>query len=194
MISNEWQYSVRTMISDAMISICNQDQQCYNQHSQCSAIPMTSNEHDHQCYDQQCRRSALIISAMLMFCRPPAVPLRYSPLVHSPADAASRNKRSRTSPAQISECTWPPLATALISLKVEALPLKFRRTQSSKLILTSNQDLSWEAKYILSQNCKSNVFAAFYGATLRSNGSVKAFEKQGFHAHPPPASFQGLLS
>ena len=91
-----------------MISICNQDQQCYNQHFQCSAIPMTSNEHDHQCYDQQCRRSALIISAMLMFCRPPAVPLRYSPLVHSPADAASRNKRSRTSPAQISEFTWPP--------------------------------------------------------------------------------------
>ena len=44
----------------------------------------------------------------------------------------------------------------------------------------------------------SDLWIRCFCCTLRhsfaSNGCVKAFEKQGFHAHPTPASFQGLLS
>ena len=117
----------------------------------------------------------------------------HSDIPHSGRRRISRNKRSRTSPAPIStrECTWPP--SSLISLKVEARLLKFRRTQSPKLIRARlNLDtkilfvsMQWRLrgkKNIFCASCESHVFAAFLRQGFASNGSVKAFEKQGFSA------------
>ena len=174
-------------------------------------------------------------SAMSKLIRPPAVRLRYSPAAaaHSPpVDAASRNKRSRTSPAR-SHLHWRVYLNSPALLESQPDPIssgeRVYLTRSGKWSWPSSIDLpqsgscaahisedtvsqidprvqfNLDAKILLSRDLmwseKSFVpelWIQCFCCTLRqdfaSNGRVKAFEKPAFHAHRPPATFQGLLS
>ena len=81
---------------------------------------------------------------------------------------------------------------ALISLKVEAVQLKFRRTQSPKLIWGCNListpmssiEISCEPKYLSSWNHGSDVFVALYDTTLLQMAVLKHLKSKVFtHLH-----------